>query len=203
MYLSITSNKDNIDEIPDEQKNCCYFCESKINLSKTLYNKKFISCCFLCHIIVNFEKSHIYHGVLCHTNLSQSEIIHKTWEFFFEKNYVPLPIEIDPNAKRVNISSYLFANFEKKSNFSYGFFFTNKIHKMLIDELDELDEIFSSNKKSKKYDLLDYFNIEKYEISEDEKEKINKELNKLMNKNYSIMLETENILKERYIKLDN
>lgn len=201
MIISIVPQIENIDNLENNQQNKCHFCESKINLQPTIYKDTIINCCFLCHITVNFDKDYIYHCLLCHSELSQKNIISKTWEFYNKNGYVPLPQEIDEHAKIIKIPVHLFAQFnKKKSKFhNYKFFFTNKVQNML---LDETDDVFEKVPNIKKYDLLQYFKIDAYQIPDDEKNNINKQINKINTNNFEVMTEIQNNLLERYNNLE-
>jgi hypothetical protein len=175
----------------------CHYCQSQINLSDAIIdnNKTIISACFMCRAVVNYKKEYAFMGVLCHTELSQLEIIKATWKFVKTNGYVPLPTEIDPNAKLVSLSVLMFAKFEKKKKFPYYcLFFTNNILNMITDEIDN---IFNSKDKN----ILNYFNIPKYNMTEDEKIRADKECLKIRQKNYEIMVPIENELLCRYQKL--
>jgi hypothetical protein len=200
MYITLTPQID-IDNAEKEQTNKCHFCESKINLQATYYDNKIINACFLCHIVVNYQKEYIYHCVLCSTELTQLEVIKKTWDFFDKKGYVPRPNELDPDAKLVKIPAYIFANFTNKHKFSdYCLFFTNKVEDMLTDATDD---VFGVSKKKVKIDILEYFDLQEYIISDIEKENANKEIEKIVEKNYEVMVEKENKLKKRFLRISS
>jgi hypothetical protein len=194
MQLSVTPTFDS-DNTHYEERERCHFCKSKINIQPTFYNNKTISCCFLCHITINFQKEYTYHVVLCETKMSQLDIIKKTWESYNKKGYVPLPTKIDTEAKIIKIPVYLFAQFDNKQIENYGIFFTNKVQNMMINDTDD---VFGTFENIEKYKVGNYFNIEEYEISDEEKNKINEEKNKLRKNNFAVMIEIENKLKNRY-----
>jgi hypothetical protein len=198
MYVTLTPQID-IDNAEKEITKKCHFCESKINLQATYYDNKIISACFLCHIVVNYEKEYMYHSLLCNTKLTQLEIIKKTWGFFAKNNYIPKPNELDPDAKIIKLPPYIFANFADKPKFSnYCIFFTNKVEDMLIDETDD---VFGNNKKRVKTDILDYFNIQEYIMSDEEKKRVDIEITNIRNNNYDIIIQKEENLKKRYLKI--
>lgn len=198
MYITLTPEID-IDNTPEDFAKKCYFCESKINLQLTYHDDKIINSCPLCHIVVNYCKEYIYHSILCHTKLSQLEIIKKTWEFYNSKGYVPKPTEIDPNTKIIKIPTFIFANFRDKKYFqNFCVFFTNKIENMLTDDIDD---IFTPSKDKKIMDILDYFDIPEYIFTDEEREKKDGEINNVRNNNYDIMIQTEDNLKKKFIKL--
>jgi hypothetical protein len=200
MYITLTPQID-IDNAQKEQSDDCYFCKSKINLQVAYYDNKIINTCFLCHLVVNYQKEYIYHCVLCNTELTQLEVIKKTWDFFDKKGYVPRPNEIDPNSKLVKIPVYIFANFTNKHKFSdYCLFFTNKVENMLTDETDD---VFGVSKKKIKIDILEYFDLPEYVMSDKEKERVDNEIISIRNNNYEIMVEKENKLKKRFIKISS
>jgi hypothetical protein len=198
MHLTLEPKID-IDNAEKENTNKCHFCESKINLQATYYDNKIINTCFLCHIVVNYQKEYIYHCVLCNTKLSQLEIIKNTWEFFYKKGYVPRPNELDQNAKLIKIPAYIFANFTDKDKFSdYHVFFTNKVENMLTDETDD---VFGVNKKKVKIDILEYFDISEHVMCDEEQERAEKEIIRIRDNNYNIMVEKEENLKKKFLKI--
>lgn len=199
MQISVSPQIENIQNIPNKQNNKCYFCDVKINLQPTYYNNEIISCCFLCHITNNFDKEYVYHAFLCHSKLSQLDIIKKTWAFYKKNGYVPLSKEIDKNAKIIRTPLYLYSQFKNKNDFpDFKLFFTNKVQDML---LEETDDVFDTVANIKKYNVSDYIEQDEYTLLNEEKNSINKQTEILIKNNYSIMTEIEQNLKKRYDNL--
>jgi hypothetical protein len=202
MQISVVQPIENIDNIPNKQKNKCFFCDSKVKLQPTYYNKEIISCCFLCHITNNFDKEYVYHVYLCNSELSQLDIIKKTWEFYKKNGYTPLSKNIDDQATIIRIPIYFFGQFTNKNEFpNYKLFFTNKVQDMLIEEEDD---IFETAQNIKKYNVMDYIeHQQEYQIPKKEKMLIDSQMEIISKNNFSIMTEIENTLKKRYEFLNN
>lgn len=92
----------------------------------TINNKK----CIFCNIVTDTKKSDIYNIIICRSDLSQNEIINKTYEFFMKNDKIPEPSDIDLNVKLIKINPYLFVK-NIISN-KYKIFFTNCIDRNLI-----------------------------------------------------------------------
>jgi hypothetical protein len=202
MQISLAQQID-IDNAEKNLKTKCFFCESKINLQATYYDNKIINACFLCHITVNYDKEYIYHCLLCNTQMSQIDIIKKTFQFYKKEGYIPYPNEIDPEAKILKIPIYFFANFTKEAKQKlnkFCLFFTNKTENMLIDEFMGVFED-DSKKKKIKTDLLNYYDTPEYNPSEEENNIIEKEIDIIKNNNYKIVTEEENKIKVRFSQL--
>ena len=79
----------------------CYFCMDKNWSYQTVYAsaEQIVQTCKLCNILYNFNKYHMGKIMLCETSLTQKEIILQTHQFITKYNRVPLPTELDSNAK--------------------------------------------------------------------------------------------------------
>jgi hypothetical protein len=86
--------------------------------------------CVFCNIVTENKKSDIYNFIICKSDMNQDDIINKTYEYFINCDKIPLPNNIDIDAKLIKINPYLF----KKNIISskYKIFFTNCIDRNLI-----------------------------------------------------------------------
>ena len=86
-------------------------------------------CCKMCYIVNNINNN-INQILLCHSTLSQSEIVKKTVEFIKLFRRHPKIKEIDKNAKNINLSIieliFLLNNIDSKPPFfdNYKIFFS-------------------------------------------------------------------------------
>lgn len=179
----------------------CLFCETKKNLLNTYYKQEIINCCPLCNIIINFNKTYTFYAVLCHSKMSQLDIIKTTKKLYEENNIIPLPKEIDANAKYIKLPLYLFAQFENKEYLkNYRVFFTCKAGDIITEEIDD---VFDDKPKKKiKRDICEYVG-EPYVFTEKEIKKINKELYKIKNNNFKLLLDKEEKFIEKIEFQDN
>jgi hypothetical protein len=86
--------------------------------------------CVFCNIVTHTKKTDIYNFIICRSDLSQNEIINKTYEFFNKNDKIPEPSDIDINAIIIKTNPYLFIK-NIVSN-EYKIFFTNCIDRNLI-----------------------------------------------------------------------
>ncbi len=86
--------------------------------------------CVFCNIIKHTKKTDIYNFIICCSDLSENEIINKTYEYFMKHDKIPEPCDIDINAKLIKTNPYLFIK-NIISN-KYKIFFTNCIDRNLI-----------------------------------------------------------------------
>ena len=103
-----------------------FICENCDLKYVSINNKK----CVFCNIITDTKKSDMYNFIICKSDLTQLDIINKTYEYFIENDKIPEPKDIDIHAKLIKINPNLF----KKNIISneYKIFFTNCIDRNLI-----------------------------------------------------------------------
>ena len=114
--------------------NECKHCELK-------YSVVTDKLCEFCNIIKNNNKLNIYKFVICQTELTQIEIIQKTYDYFNISKCIPSPNQIDNNCKIIKVNPYLFR--ESIQSDKYKIFFTNCIdrNKLKIKRIGEQYQI--------------------------------------------------------------
>lgn len=142
----------------------------------------------LYHIINNFTKNNIFDIIICYSLLEQDDIIYKTCEFYNKKYYIPTVKDIDNTALLIDISPYIFMNINKENLKNWKIFFTKNIENHLISIYDD----FNDNVCEKNIDLLEYYNIEKYYITDNDTKILNKEISIFQNNNFEIMEKIQN-----------
>ena len=198
MYITYISPTIDIKEYPQKNSKECYFCQSNNQLFPSYYDNNIIDTCYLCNIIINYKKEYIFYGFLGYTEMTQLEIIKKTWEIYNKEGNIPLPIEIDPDVKLVKIPIYLFSQFFDKYKFPYYcLFFTNKIENIMEDEITAAFNPSSGNK----INILKYLDIPENKLSEKENKKVEKQISYIKEKDFKIMIEKQAILRERINKI--
>jgi hypothetical protein len=164
----------------------CEFCKDKNNLVNTFYDNKIIKCCSLCNLVLNFDKSYSFYGFLCKTNLSQLDIIQKTKMEYKKTGNIPFLHELDKEAKKINVQSYLYSQFKNKLD--YKFCFTNKICDIINDDVDD---VFDVPKSKEKRNIMDYLKVEEYVFNEEEKKHIESEISEIRKNNYNLLRDKE------------
>lgn len=181
----------------------CYFCKAELGGNKShkynynynaVYQENTIKICPLCNIIVNNTKKHIEMCLLGYSELSQKKIIKETRKYYNENNNIPLPQEIDPDVKLIDLPVFMFAQFKDKTQFvNYRVFFTNKIK-------DELESDFAITfEETNGPDLIQYYEMDEYTFPEEETKLMKEEINNIKKNNFSVMKEREEILRKRYL----
>ena len=114
--------------------------------------------CDLCNMVSNVSKANVFEVVICVSELSQKEIIKKTIELYKQNDIMPLPMEIDKNVKKYNISPYLLLSMDIDKKY----FFTREAKKYIKSTLKEM---FSEEKETEKkpYDIEEYYKLEVYD----------------------------------------
>lgn len=166
----------------------CPFCKIKCTKEYMTYitiddeNIK-MKTCYLCHITLNMNKQYMDKIFLVKSKLEQYEINKKTLEYFYKNNRVPLPNEIDKNAKIVKLQIYQYIKMNEYADNKYDIgkyviFFTNEISKDI--DVKEKSMFFNAEQNSsddeksiEKY-CSDYFDIEHYEFKKHELDNMNK-----------------------------
>lgn len=130
--------------------------------------------CVFCDICESNNKNYIFNILIGTSNLSQIEIIKRTYEYFNKYDKIPMPSEIDNNSQIFKINPYIFREFIKTNLIliNYKIFFTNcidlnkiktkrfplkynqeKLNLLFLDnriEISELDiDVFNSYNKFK------------------------------------------------------
>lgn len=85
------------------------------------YPKLEVSYCRLCYMIHNIKPYYINELILCYSKYDQTIIIKKTVEFILKYKRVPLPDDIDPQVKLVDLPLYKYNK--------------NKDHKIFVTNL--------------------------------------------------------------------
>ena len=77
-------------------------CSNCHNPSRLLYDYENLphSICELCNTVFRYSSRTMKSGVICHTNLTQLEIIRKTYEFLKKNTRIPRISEVDSDARR-------------------------------------------------------------------------------------------------------
>lgn len=78
-------------------------CSNCHNPSRLLYDYENLphSICELCNTVFRYSSRTMKSGVICHTNLTQLEIIRKTYEFLKKNTRIPRISEVDSDARIV------------------------------------------------------------------------------------------------------
>lgn len=176
----------------------CYYCLSQTNINFNTYicqEQICVKTCLFCNIITNYKKIHTGKVILCHSTLSQLEIIKKTQQYYKEFNTIPLLIDIDSKVQIISISSYIFAKLlltQDKSIFkNYVFFFTSDITQILNNN----SCMFGTNTKPKiKHINMYYSNIPKYIIPQSEQNIIDNFIINITNDNNIIINANKKII---------
>lgn len=135
MSIELTNHAPDIDiqYRLDKKTKVCTNCSNKMRI---LYNYEGlpIKLCELCNIIHRYSPHTMHKGIICKTELSQLEIINKTYEFLKKKKRIPRIIEIDQDAM---IIDYAFpdlldtmktcSNNQRKEFSKFKLFFTDMI----------------------------------------------------------------------------
>ena len=162
--------------IKSENKNMCYTCDKTYTKLYNTYisdNNNNVSCCKLCifcHIIKSFKRGNVGDCILCWSDMPQYDIVRKTTEHVVSKSTIPMPYEIDPDAKIININVYVFAKFicqvnndDRKSFSKYKVFFTNRINRNDINVRNIVLGPYKIEKLSLKYTSLPVYVASKTE----------------------------------------
>jgi len=148
--------------------------------------------CFLCHIIRNFNKSYAYYCTLGYSQMSQQDIIRKTYKFYGAHNRIPLPTAVDPDMERVTISSCTFAQFANEQQLPIKVFFTMSVKNKLdsiISQFDDSDtDTDNISELYNKLTLTDYYTCnDTHTFSTKENAVISSEILKIKQRNVDTM----------------
>ena len=168
------------DDYKKKDNQNCYFCGFELdNKSLNTYlhqEKKIVKTCCFCNIVTNFKIQNIEDVLIGTSNLSQLEIIQKTIKYIIKNETFPSILDIDEDAKLVNLLSYKFVKYysnlsdqDKSKNRKYKIFFIGS--KNIIKYINKfIDNKIEFNLK-----------IEKIEKEEFNKQIINQNDVKLIN----------------------
>ena len=87
------------------------------------YSEIILEKCVFCNIVANNIKNDVFNIIIGTTELTQLDIINKTYKFFKQNSRTPYPNEIDTNVIILKKNPYVY----RKQNKSYKIFFTNCI----------------------------------------------------------------------------
>ncbi len=157
------------------EKKICNFCKNKFN--KNIYFKDNNYLCNICYHINNCDLNTGSFFELCHSKMSQKEIVCKTYNFISNNKRIPNITDIDNNAMDINLSiielievlrgnnvlPYFFNNYKFFLNYNFNIDYLIKKSKFLSDDNENHNinlnkEIFIKNKNS----------LNKYKIDSDE-----------------------------------
>ena len=119
----------------------------------------------MCDIITEPKYWHTYSYIVCHSNISQMDIIKKTREMIHKYNRVPLPNEIDTQVKIVKFNPYEFIQISKLTNYFVNFkiFFTDDLNIRQIKTFRIFDKII---KNKKDFELISTYSFNCDELNE-------------------------------------
>ena len=107
------------------KSNCQYCHMSSCNLSKLSFtntntninNENEYIVCDLCSTVILYDRSNMYRTMFFQSTLSQKEVVQLTANYYKKHGNIPLPTQLDPTAKRLDISGvqlkFLMLNDEK------------------------------------------------------------------------------------------
>lgn len=109
-------------DIVNSKENFCEFCGLK---NTTIYDveyyennqEKCIALCEICRSIVVYDKCKQYRTIFIKSKLSQRDVITGTLKHYKKNGSIPSPVTLDPDSKRVDVSSHylkLLASNEQK-----------------------------------------------------------------------------------------
>lgn len=172
LCLNPDINQDSYDKNKTKR---CYFCDSKQINYESYYENMILNTCFLCHMTINYQKDHLFYGFLAKSNLSQIEIIKKTWEHYNKTETIPFASDIDPNVKLVKLNPYVYSQIKNNDIKNIKLFFTSRITEIIEDDYDA---VFNPSKKlNKNYE--EYYNLPQYYFSEDMDDLIRNRISRL------------------------
>jgi len=79
--------------------------------------------CVFCNIVKENKKQNLFDIIIGFSNLTQLEIINKTYELFLKTDRICYPNEIDSDVTTLRINPYIY----RQTNKDYKIFFTNTI----------------------------------------------------------------------------
>ena len=109
MVTLFDSNYKSLDEksayvIDRSEDTTCDNCSSKMKYYYRYKYPKFFTLCELCNNTYRYSPQRLKSGIICKSDLSQSDIIISTFNFLKKNKRIPRILEIDPDAKLLNFS---------------------------------------------------------------------------------------------------
>lgn len=198
---------DNYNYSPESK--LCYFCNEKYDRGYItyLYNSNLKThSCFLCNSVINFNYLSLGKCFLIFSELSQVEINERTLNFFNQNSFLPNLKLLDPNAKLIKMSIYLFMksfdimnNNEKKKFANIKIAFTgeacNNLESKSKNYKNYFEDIEISNTSDKKkldnvkYDLS-YLEFDQYVFTTEQSQILNNKINQLRQQDNDNFLHT-------------
>lgn len=165
----------------ERNKSRCYFCGGlypKYMICSRVKNNDLGTMCHMCYIVSHLNYNFSEEITLCYSEIDQREIVRKTVNSIIKTGYVPSIIEIDQNAKMIDISIFEFSNMLIATNNklppifdNYKIFFTNNLNTQIIDVNVSQKAMFIDEHPS----VIE--NLPKYEFNDEEKQCIFKIFN--------------------------
>jgi len=150
------------------QSNCSFCSGVYTKLFNVYINKKIYKGCIFCSKITNYKNTDVYDVIICKSDMDQLDIIKKTVDCFFNNDSIPIPTEIDKDAKIVNITVRNFIkavnNDDKNILNNLKIFFTKNIN---TSNIVQQNMFFGDGKINKSFD--DYYSIPIIDLSEKQK----------------------------------
>ena len=188
---------DDWDYYSNDNKKCCACDIIFSNIYKQYiafipHIQKKCKVCFLCYIILNFNKYYINNVILAISDLNQIDINKKTIIFFNEHNFIPIPSDIDKKVKLVKMQVYEFVQMftisDDKIFNNYKIFFTNNVFKGIKLYKKPVKNLFTlgNNLSSDSNDTLsinDYYELPYHKFTDDEHYIISKLRKKIKSNN--------------------
>jgi len=87
------------------------------------YKELYDELCVFCNIVKENKKQNLFDIIIGFSNLTQLEIINKTYKYFIKMDRIPYPNEIDPAVITLRLNPYIY----RQTNKDYKIFFTNTI----------------------------------------------------------------------------
>ena len=135
------------------------------NSCNLTYNYVVDNLCIMCQSITEPTHQHTYSYIVCHSNISQIDIIKRTRDFVCKHNRVPLPNEIDTLVKIIKTNPYEFVKISKLTDYFKNFkiFFTDDLNIKLIKTFRIFDKII---KNKKDFELISTYSFNCDELNE-------------------------------------
>lgn len=197
-----------IDVVLDENE-CEYECVNKedsiCSFCNGLYKKAYMTfmyddkiktkSCILCNTVVNFKNSHMGKCFLINTKITQSDINFKILENFNSEETILNLTDIDPKAKKINLSVYEFINAyvlmnltDQKLFCDFKIMFTTNIVPSLKNKtINYFNTCNSDDVVVTKYDNS-YFNCIEYVLSKKQEEILSNHIDKFKSKQLEQMV---------------
>ncbi len=187
-----------------EKSSFCYFCGISTCLSNVyIHSKKLIvNACSLCHTISNFNKFYINCVTLCHSKLSQLDVIKLTHDYYKKHHKIPTPHEIDKTTTIIKLDCLTYAQFYDQLDPTiqeqfkhFIFFFTSEM------QVSGTKNLFKQNIRNDiPYDIS-FFTLPTYKLSDTEKLLIDEFTSKCKKQCVNEMNSLKSLLEQELIKV--